>query len=199
MMIPLSGRTRCPRRSGYVAPATEKESTMIAPKFAPPLSRRAVVRLGGGGVAALVAGRPAMAAAQSETAATFVLVHGAWAGSWIWKEIIPLLRAGGHDVYASTATGMGDRVHLADPTIDLDTFITDVVKLIEVEDLTDVTLVVWSYGGMTITGVAERVPERLAQLVYLDAVVPADGDSSNDLFPVSEEPAGTPGFLPVLT
>ena len=109
--------------------------------------------------------------------ATFVLVHGAWAGAWIWKKVIPLLRAAGHDVYATTATGLGDRVHLADPAIDLDVYITDVVNVLEYEDLTDVTLVGWSFGGLIITGVAEQVPERLAQLVYLDAAVPADGET----------------------
>ena len=139
--------------------------------------------------------------------ATFVLVHGAWAGAWIWKKIIPLLRAAGHDVHATTATGLGDRVHLADPAIDLDTHITDVVNVLEFEELTDVTLVGWSYGGMIITGVAERVPERLAQLVYLDADVPADGENSYDAELYSEEvraadraaaeAAGMPGFLVV--
>ena len=111
------------------------------------------------------------------------MVHGAWAGAWIWRDVIPLLRAAGHDVYASTATGMGDRVHLADPGIDLDIFVTDVVNLLEYEDLRDVTLVGWSFGGMTITGVAEQVPERLAQLVYLDAAVPADGQNDYDANP----------------
>jgi pimeloyl-ACP methyl ester carboxylesterase len=119
--------------------------------------------------------------------ATFVLVHGAWAGAWIWKKIIPLLRAAGHDVHATTATGLGDRVHLADPTIDLDTHITDVANVLTFEELTDVTLVGWSYGGMIITGVAERVPERLARLVYLDANVPADGENSYDAELSSEE------------
>ena len=78
--------------------------------------------------------------------ATFVLVHGAWAGSWVWKKIIPLLRAAGHEVHATTATGLGDRVHLAGPAVDLDTHITDVVNLLEFEELTEVTLVGWSYA-----------------------------------------------------
>ena len=137
--------------------------------------------------------------------ATFVLVHGAWAGGWIWRKIIPLLRAAGHDVHATTATGLGDRVHLAGPAVDLDTHITDVVQVLEFEELTEVTLVGWSYGGMIITGVAERVPDRLAQLVYLDADVPADGETSYDTELYSEEAraadrkaaeaAGLPGFL----
>jgi pimeloyl-ACP methyl ester carboxylesterase len=119
--------------------------------------------------------------------ATFVLVHGAWAGGWIWRKIVPLLRAAGHDVHATTATGLGDRVHLAGPAVDLDTHITDVVHVLEFEELTEVTLVGWSYGGMIITGVAERVPDRLAQLVYLDADVPADGETSYDTELYSEE------------
>jgi pimeloyl-ACP methyl ester carboxylesterase len=132
---------------------------------------------------------------------SFVLVHGAWGGGWAWKKGIPLLRAAGHDVHAPTATGLGDRVHLAGPAVDLDTHITDVANVLAFEDLTEVTLVGWSYGGMIITGVAERVPERLAQLVYLDALVPADGENSYDAERSSEEvraaadAAGMPGFL----
>ena len=139
--------------------------------------------------------------------ATFVLVHGAWAGAWIWKKIIPLLRTAGHEVHAITGTGLGDRAHLAGPEVDLDTHITDVVNVLVFEELTDVMLVGWSYGGMIITGVAEQVPERLAGLVYLDALVPADGESSYDAERSSEvvratdraaaEAAGTPGFLVV--
>jgi pimeloyl-ACP methyl ester carboxylesterase len=119
--------------------------------------------------------------------ATFVLVHGAWGGGWVWKKVIPLLRAAGHDAYATTATGMGDRVHLAGPTVDLDTHITDVANVLAFEELTEVTLVGWSYGGMIITGVAERMPERLAGLIYLDANVPADGENSYDTELCSEE------------
>ena len=139
--------------------------------------------------------------------ATFVLMHGAWGGGWIWKKVIPILRAAGHEVYATTATGLGDRVHLAGPAVDLDTHIGDVVNLLEFEELTDVTLVGWSYGGMIITGVAERAPERLAQLVYLDALVPTDGEDAYDAEGSSEEvrgadraaaeAAGMSGFLVV--
>ena len=139
--------------------------------------------------------------------AIFVLVHGAWGGGWVWRKITPLLRAAGHDVFALTATGLGDRAHLAGPTVNLDTHITDVVNVLTFEELTDVTLVGWSYGGMIITGVAEQVPERLAGLVYLDADVPLDGETGYDAERCSEEvrtsdhaaaeAAGTPGFIPV--
>jgi pimeloyl-ACP methyl ester carboxylesterase len=151
-------------------------------------------------------GGPRAIAAQGQRA-TFVLVHGAWAGSWIWRDVIARLRAAGHAVYASTATGLGDRAHLADPAIDLTTHITDVANLIEVEDLRDVTLVGWSYGGMIISGVANRVPGRLAQLVYLDADVPADGENGWDaeLYSAAARAAdiasgvdaGHPGFITV--
>ena len=139
--------------------------------------------------------------------AIFVLVHGAWGGGWVWKKITPLLRAAGHDVFATTATGLGDRVHLAGPAVNLDTHITDVVNVLTFEELAGVTLVGWSYGGMIITGVAERVPERVAGLVYLDADVPVDGETAYDAELCSEEvrtsdraaaeAAGTPGFVPV--
>jgi pimeloyl-ACP methyl ester carboxylesterase len=150
------------------------------------LSRRATLRLGAGSLAATLAARrrqPAAAQTASPAAATggpatIVLVHGAYAGAWIWRKVIPLLRSAGHAVYATTATGMGDRVHLANPAIDLDVYITDVVNLLKFEDLHDVTLVGHSFGGFIITGVAEQAPERLARLVYLDAVVPKNGESN---------------------
>lgn len=109
--------------------------------------------------------------------ATFVLVHGGWAGGWQWREIATRLRAAGHDVYTPTLTGLGERVHLAHPDVDLDTHIQDILMVLEYEDLHEVILVGYSYSGMIVTAVAERVPERLAQLVYLDAFVPSDGES----------------------
>ncbi|MCA9864634.1 MAG: alpha/beta hydrolase, partial [Thermomicrobiales bacterium] len=141
----------------------------------------------------------------------FVLVHGAWAGSWIWSKVIPYLRAAGHEVHAVTLTGLGDRAHLASPEITLDTHIADVVNTILYEDLHDVVLVGHSYAGMIITGVAEQVPERLSQLVYLDAQTPTDGQNSYDADFSDEEvrnaaiaadiaggmAAGMPGFRPV--
>jgi pimeloyl-ACP methyl ester carboxylesterase len=113
--------------------------------------------------------------------ATFVIVHGAWGGAWAWNRLVtPRLRQAGHAVYAVTLTGLGERGHLATPEVGLSTHIEDVVNVLVCEDLHDVILVGHSYGGMVITGVADRAPERLAQLVYLDAAVPADGQAAAD-------------------
>jgi pimeloyl-ACP methyl ester carboxylesterase len=115
--------------------------------------------------------------------ATFVIVHGAWGGGWSWNKFVaPLLRQAGHQAYAVTLTGLGERAHLASPTVDLDTHVQDVVNVLFYEDLRDVILVGHSYGGMVITGVADRSPERLRLLVYLDAAVPGDGESISDAF-----------------
>ncbi len=108
---------------------------------------------------------------------TFVLVHGGWAGGWQWREVAALLRAAGHEVFTPTLTGLGERVHLAHPDVGLDSHIQDILMVLEYEELRDVVLVGYSYSGMVITGVAERAPERLAHLVYLDAFVPQDGQS----------------------
>ena len=108
---------------------------------------------------------------------TYVLVHGGFVGSWCWKEVARRLRAAGHDAYTPSLTGLGERVQLASPTITLDTHILDVSGTVTYEELRDVVLVGWSYGGLVITGVAERMPERIAHLVFLDAAVPGDGES----------------------
>jgi pimeloyl-ACP methyl ester carboxylesterase len=116
--------------------------------------------------------------------ATFVIVHGAWGGAWSWnKLVVPMLREAGQTVYAVTLTGLGERSHLSSPEISLDTHIQDVVNVLYYEDLQDVILVGHSYGGNVITGVADRCPERLQQLVYLDAATPSDGQASADSFP----------------
>jgi pimeloyl-ACP methyl ester carboxylesterase len=107
--------------------------------------------------------------------ATFVLIHGAWHGGWCWRHVAPALRRAGHEVYAPSLTGLGERRHLASRDIDLETHIRDVLELLEMEDLGNVVLVGHSYGGMVITGAADRAAQRIAQLVYLDAFVPEDG------------------------
>lgn len=110
---------------------------------------------------------------------TYVLVHGAWAGGWEWKGVGQLLQKHGHTVYRATLTGQGERVHLARPETDLNTHITDVVNLILFEDLHDVVLTGHSYGGMVITGVVDRIPERIKRVVYIDAAVPENGETAN--------------------
>jgi pimeloyl-ACP methyl ester carboxylesterase len=115
--------------------------------------------------------------------ATFVLVHGGFAGGWCWQEVTPVLHAAGHRVCCPTLTGLGERVHLARPDTDLETHVTDVVNVLRYDDLSEVILVGHSYGGMVIRGVVDRVPERITQLVYLDALVPEDGDSVFTMMP----------------
>jgi pimeloyl-ACP methyl ester carboxylesterase len=126
---------------------------------------------------------------------TFVLVHGSHGGSWEWQKLTSLLRHAGHEAFAPTLTGLADRQHLLDCGVDLTTHISDVANLLIFEDLSDVALVGNSYGGMVITGVAARVPERLARLVYLDAYVPEDGERAIDLWPPERhafsEPTGS--------
>ncbi|MHC4712190.1 MAG: alpha/beta hydrolase [Planctomycetota bacterium] len=112
---------------------------------------------------------------------TFVLAHGAFHGGWCWRRLVPLLRAGGHPVYTPTLTGLGERAHLAGPEVGLETHIADVSAVLEFEDLTDAVLVGHSYSGMVIAGVADRAPERIKRLVYLDAFVPEDGQSLADI------------------
>ena len=113
--------------------------------------------------------------------ATYVLVHGGWHGGWCWQRVMPLLRAAGHEAHAPTLTGLGERSHLLTREIGLDTHVQDIVNVLVYEDLYDVVLVGHSYAGMVVAGVAERTPERLARLVYLDAFVPWEGQSVLDL------------------
>ena len=114
---------------------------------------------------------------------TVVLVHPAWFGGWCWRKLTPLLGAGGHRVLTPTLTGLGERAHLAHRGVDLGTHVADVANVLYCEDLTDVVLVGTSSAGMVISGVAEQVPGRIAELVYLDAFVPQDGQSLRDMIP----------------
>ncbi|OGA08721.1 MAG: esterase [Betaproteobacteria bacterium RIFCSPHIGHO2_12_FULL_69_13] len=115
--------------------------------------------------------------------ATILVAHGAWSAGWAWKKMRPLMRQRGHDLHTPTYTGIGERAHLASPEVNLETHITDVLNVLELEDLHDVVLIGHSYGGMVATGVADRAAGRLSQLVYLDAFVPRDGQSLLDLLP----------------
>jgi pimeloyl-ACP methyl ester carboxylesterase len=112
---------------------------------------------------------------------TFVLVHGAWGGSWGFRLVRGPLREAGHEVFTPSLTGIGERSHLASPQVNLSTHVLDVVNTILYEDLTDIVLLGFSYGGMVVTGALEHVADRVSHLVYLDAFVPADGQSLDDL------------------
>jgi pimeloyl-ACP methyl ester carboxylesterase len=114
---------------------------------------------------------------------TYVLVHGAWHGGWCWRKVRAALEASGAGVHTPTLTGLGERAHLASREISLDTHVADVLGVLEAEDLTDVVLVGHSYGGMVATAVADRAAGRVARMVYLDAVVPRDGQCLYDRAP----------------
>src|SRR5205809_1977177 len=113
--------------------------------------------------------------------ATFLICHGAWSAGWAWKKMRPLLRARGHEVFTPTYTGLGERADQAAATIDLQTHIRDILAVLHYEDLRDVVLVGHSYGGMVATGVADRATDRIRQLIYVDAFVPRNAQSLNDL------------------
>jgi pimeloyl-ACP methyl ester carboxylesterase len=114
---------------------------------------------------------------------TFVLVHGAWHGGWCYKRVARLLRLAGHEVYTPTLTGVGERSHLLNSAISLETHIADVLGVLHWEELSDVVLCGHSYGGMVISGVVEKAADKIRSLVYLDAFVPENGQSLFDLFP----------------
>jgi pimeloyl-ACP methyl ester carboxylesterase len=113
----------------------------------------------------------------------FVLVHGAWHGGWCWRRLSDRLTAAGHLVFTPTLTGVGERVHLLNPNINLDTHIADIVSVMKWEDLTDVVLCGHSYAGCVITGVAEKMESAISSIVYLDAFMPENGQALSDLMP----------------
>lgn len=116
---------------------------------------------------------------------TFVLLHGAWHGGWCWERVARPLRTRGHRVTTPTQTGLGERSHLLTAETDIEVFITDLVNHLLWEDLEDVILVGHSFAGNAITGAAERIPERIRRLVYLDALIPQSGRSPFDELPAN--------------
>lgn len=112
--------------------------------------------------------------------ATFVLVPGFWLGGWAWRQVANPLRAAGHEVYPITLTGLGERVHLGGPQVNLDTHLADVMNTITFEDLHDVLLVGHSYAGTVVNGVADRMPERIAKRIYVDTAPLPDGFAQVD-------------------
>jgi pimeloyl-ACP methyl ester carboxylesterase len=148
------------------------------------VSRRSILAAAAAG-ATVAAANVSDSAAQTPASgnAPYVLVHPAWHGGWCWKKVAPLLRARGHDVHTPTLTGLGERSHLATADIGLETHIQDIMHVLKYEDLGRVILVGHSSSGAVITGVADRVPEQLAHIVYLDAFMPDDGQALMDLIP----------------
>ncbi|TNH31587.1 alpha/beta fold hydrolase [Micromonospora orduensis] len=119
--------------------------------------------------------------------ATFVLVPGFWLGAWAWRDVTAALRSLGHDVYPMTLTGVAERDHLAGPEVGLDTHTTDIVRLIEVEDLWEVLLVGHSGGGMPVAQAADRIPDRIARVVYVESGPLPDGFGQFDTVPPEEQ------------
>jgi pimeloyl-ACP methyl ester carboxylesterase len=115
--------------------------------------------------------------------AAFVLIHGAWEAGWVWASVEQHLRAAGQQVFRPSLTGLGERSHLLNSAVDLETHIADILGVIKWERLYNVTLVGHSYGGMVATGVADRVQEHIGSLIYIDAFIPRDGQSLLDLLP----------------
>src|ERR1700741_4935566 len=118
---------------------------------------------------------------------TFLVCHGAWSAGWVWRKMHPLMGKAGHRLVTPSYTGLGERAHLAHPGIDLETHIEDMLNVIRYEDLRDVVLIGHSYGGMVATGVADRARDKVKQLIYIDAFVPADGQSLLDFLADSEQ------------
>jgi pimeloyl-ACP methyl ester carboxylesterase len=110
----------------------------------------------------------------------YILIPGSWLGAWAWRPVTDRLRAHGHDVYPLSLTGLGERVHLGRPDTDLDTHVTDVLNLMRYEDLHDVALVGHSYAGTVITAAADRAPDRVGRLVYVDTGPLPDGVAQAD-------------------
>lgn len=127
---------------------------------------------------------------QEPEAETFVIVHGATGGGWDWRVVSERLIEAGHRAFRPTLTGLGERYHLAGPDVNLDTHIQDIVSLIEFEELDDVVLVGHSYGGMVITGVMNKIPERIKHATFLDALLPDHGMSAEEVtkLPISSWP-----------
>ncbi len=142
-------------------------------------SRRTTLRMACGAALAAAGSAPTRAAAANGTR-TYVLIHGAWHGGWVWKDVAPALRKMGHTVATPTLTGLGERRHLRRPGINLDTHAEDILNHIEMEGLDKIVLVGWSYGGMVASDVLARIPQKIASMVYLDAFVPEQGKALVD-------------------
>jgi pimeloyl-ACP methyl ester carboxylesterase len=143
------------------------------------MNRRSV--LASAAVAAAAVAAPTVI--RAATGKTFVLVHGAWHGGWCWGKVAATLRSRGHTVHTPTQTGLGERAHLISKSITLDTFVEDITNHIKYEELKDIILVGHSFGGNAISGTADRMPDRIKRIVYLDAAMLENGQSVFSLLP----------------
>jgi len=144
--------------------------------------------MAGVGAATAISSNTFISDARAQSARkTFVLVPGAFSGEWCWRRVSDRLEKQGHKVYALTLTGLGDRSHLLSKDINLDTHITDIANLVEWEDITDICLVAWSYGGYPASGALERIGNRVSSIVWVDAFKPSDGQSFRDEVPFKAE------------
>ncbi|MFU2024504.1 alpha/beta fold hydrolase, partial [Bordetella avium] len=151
------------------------------------MQRRTLLKMAAG--LPLITGGTALAEAAPKKSNTYVLASGSWHGGWCWRPVADRLRAAGHRVYTPSYTGMGDRAHLLAQGITIDTFVEDLVQLIQSEELNDVILVGHSFGGIPITGVADRIPEALAHLVYFDSIVLKNGQNAFSVYPKADADA----------
>jgi pimeloyl-ACP methyl ester carboxylesterase len=149
---------------------------------------------------ALAAAAPLGPAIARNASKTYLFVHGTWLGGWMWRRLADILIREGHRVFTPTMTGCGERVHLSRPEVGLETHIQDVCGVIEAEELEDVILVGHSFAGITVTGAADRMRERIRRVVFFDALIP----TKDRLSAVPRDPDGTfadyfekrvPGFI----
>ncbi len=152
------------------------------------INRRSVIATAAAAVIP-VAGARAQVAPSGDPGRTYVLVHGAYGGGWVWRDVAPALAARGHQVLTPTLTGLGDRSHLLSRQITIDTHVEDLANTLRFGGVSDVILVGHSYGGMPVTGVADRMPGLIGHIVYLDALIPENGERAFDTLPPGLEAA----------
>jgi pimeloyl-ACP methyl ester carboxylesterase len=147
------------------------------------ITRRSMIGTGavGAGLVALASGEVVREARAQSAPKTFVLIHGAWVGGWYWRRVSDLLEKNGHKVFSPTLTGLGERSHLLNKDINLDTHVTDIVNVIKWENLDNVCLVAHSYGGFPGSGALEKIGGNVSSIVWLDAYKPRDGQKASDL------------------
>lgn len=139
------------------------------------MDRRQFLRTGAAGTALLSASAIPTAATAHTGKPVFVLVHGTWHGGWMWRDVKQILNKRGYEVYTPTCTGCGEREHLSSPDVGLETHIQDIVNVIRFEELDNIVLVGNAYAGLTITGVADRLKDKIRHILFFDALIPREG------------------------